>query len=98
MRGEIRKMSEKGMRLVAMIEQKEDGQYEVINFLPDIKIEHIQGEEFKVHEDDKHIKIPYAKGIDELTVIVGKNGVGKTRLVRHILKPQYADDKKISLL
>ncbi|MGT2757743.1 hypothetical protein [Streptococcus ovuberis] len=77
-------MTQKGMRLVAMIEAKENGQYEVVNFLPDLKIKHITGKEFEVIEDQNYIKIPYAQGIDDLTVIVGENGVGKTRLVNDI--------------
>ncbi|MEG3310338.1 hypothetical protein [Streptococcus sp. SS-4456] len=76
-------MEKKGMRLVAMIESK-DEKYEVINFLPDIKVEHTDGKNFKIEEKD-YIKIPYAEGIDDLTVIVGENGVGKTRLVNDIL-------------
>lgn len=72
------------MRLVAMIEKKEEDKYEVINFLPDVKIKHISDDEFEVIEKKDYIKIPYAKGIDDLTVIVGENGVGKTRLVNDI--------------
>ncbi|MBO3756889.1 AAA family ATPase [Streptococcus suis] len=87
-------MKKKGMRLVAMIEEikskeksKEENKeekYEIINFLPDIKVEHTDGKNFKIEEKD-YIKIPYAEGIDDLTVIVGENGVGKTRLVNDIL-------------
>lgn len=85
-------MTQKGMRLVAMIEEKENGQYEVINFLPDLKIKHITGKEFEVIEDQNYIKIPYAQGIDDLTVIVGESGVGKTRLVNDIFS---LDEKKL---
>lgn len=85
-------MTEKGMRLVAMIEEKENGQYDVVNFLPDLKIKHIQGKEFEVIEEKDHIQIPYAQGINDLTVIVGENGVGKTRLVNDIFS---LDEKKM---
>ncbi|HEM5490099.1 TPA: hypothetical protein U1617_000626 [Streptococcus suis] len=80
-------MEKKGMRLVAMIEKivEEEDKYEVINFLPDIKVKHKEGKEFEIEEDENYIKIPYAEGIDDLTVIVGENGVGKTRLVNDIL-------------
>lgn len=81
---EIGKMKKMGMRLVAMIESK-DEKYEVINFLPDIKVKHTGGKNFKIEEKEDYIKIPYAEGIDDLTVIVGENGVGKTRLVNDIL-------------
>ncbi len=74
----------KGMRLVAMIGKKNSDEYEVINFLPDIKVKYIKKNEFVVVENINYIKIPYAKGIDDLTVIVGENGVGKTRLVNTI--------------
>lgn len=77
-------MEKKGMRLVAMIESK-DEKYEVINFLPDIKVKHTSGKEFEIEENENYIKIPYAEGIGDLTVIVGENGVGKTRLVNDIL-------------
>lgn len=99
MKGEIRTMSEKGMRLVAMIEQKENKEYEVINFLPDIKIKHQDENDktqpnFIVDDSQKkdYIQIPYAKGINDLTVIVGENGVGKTRLVNDIFS---LDEKKM---
>lgn len=72
------------MRLVAMIESKDD-KYEVINFLPDIKVKHTGEKNFKIEENEGYIKIPYAEGIDDLIVIVGENGVGKTRLVNDIL-------------
>lgn len=85
-------MSKKGMRLVAMIEKKENGQYDVVNFLPDITIKHITGKEFEVIEEKDHIQIPYAQGINDLTVIVGENGVGKTRLVNDIFS---LDEKKL---
>ncbi|HEM4050336.1 TPA: ATP-binding protein [Streptococcus suis] len=77
-------MKKKGMRLVAMIESKDD-KYEVINFLPDIKVKHTGEKNFKIEENEGYIKIPYAEGIDDLIVIVGENGVGKTRLVNDIL-------------
>ncbi|CYU43796.1 ATP-binding protein [Streptococcus suis] len=88
-------MKKKGMRLVAMIEEikskeksKEENKeekYEIINFLPDLKVKHIGGKKFEIEENEDYIKIPYADGIDDLTVIVGENGVGKTRLVNDIL-------------
>ena len=84
-------MKKRGMRLVAMIEkikskdENKEEKYGVINFLPDIKVKHIGGKEFKIEENEGYIKIPYAEGIDDLTVIVGENGVGKTRLVNDIL-------------
>ncbi|HEL9630120.1 TPA: hypothetical protein U0K61_001265 [Streptococcus suis] len=79
-------MKKKGMRLVAMIEKivEEEDKYEVINFLPDIKVKHKGGKEFEIEENEDYIKIPYAEGIDDLTVIVGKNGVGKTTLLNKI--------------
>lgn len=83
-------MKKKGMRLVAMIEKIEskdenkEEKYEVINFLPDIKVEHTGENKFKIEENEDYIKIPYAEGIDDLTVIVGKNGVGKTTLLNKI--------------
>lgn len=79
-------MEKKGMRLVAMIEKivEEEDKYEVINFLPDIKVKHKEGKEFEIEEDENYIKIPYAEGIDDLTVIVGENGVGKTTLLNNI--------------
>ena len=76
----------KGMRLVAMIGKKNSGEYEVINFLPDIKIKHTGANNFEVSENPDYIKIPYAEGIDDLTIIVGENGVGKTRLINNIFK------------
>lgn len=76
----------KGMRLVAMIGKKNSGEYEVINFLPDIKIKHTGTNNFEVSENPDYIKIPYAEGIDDLTIIVGENGVGKTRLINNIFK------------
>ncbi|MEG3268005.1 hypothetical protein [Streptococcus suis] len=79
-------MEKKGMRLVAMIEKivEEEDKYEVINFLPDIKVKHTDGKEFKIEKNEGYIKIPYAEGIDDLTVIVGENGVGKTTLLNSI--------------
>ncbi|HFI2473310.1 TPA: AAA family ATPase [Streptococcus suis] len=76
-------MKKKGMRLVAMIESK-DEKYEVINFLPDIKVKYTDEKEFKIEKNEGYIKIPYAEGIDDLTVIVGENGVGKTTLLNSI--------------
>ncbi|HFI0130846.1 TPA: AAA family ATPase [Streptococcus suis] len=77
-------MKKKRMRLVAMIEEKYE-EYKVINFLPDIKVKHTGGKKIKIEENEDYIKIPYAEGIDDLTVIVGENGVGKTRLVNDVL-------------
>ncbi len=79
-------MKKKGMRLVAMIEKIEskEEKYEVINFLPDIKVKHTGENKFKIKENEDYIKIPYAEGIDDLTVIVGENGVGKTTLLNKI--------------
>lgn len=37
----------KDMRLVAMIEKKNSDEYEVINFLPDIKVKHVEGKNLK---------------------------------------------------
>ena len=76
----------KGMRLVAMIGKKKSDEYEVINFLPDIKVKHTEANNFEVSENSDYIKIPYADGIDDLTIIVGENGVGKTRLINNIFK------------
>lgn len=73
-----------GIWLVAMIEEKKDS-YEVINFLPNIKVNHIEENKFSVVEEPNYIKIPYAEGIDILTAIVGENGVGKTSLINDIL-------------
>lgn len=73
-----------GIWLVAMIEEKKDS-YEVINFLPNIKVNHIEENKFSVVEEPNYIKIPYAEGIDVLTAIVGENGVGKTSLINDIL-------------
>ncbi|MGQ7367315.1 AAA family ATPase [Streptococcus suis] len=79
-------MKKKGMRLVAMIEKivEEEDKYEVINFLPDIKVKYTDKKEFKIEKNEGYIKIPYAEGIDDLTVIVGENGVGKTTLLNNI--------------
>ncbi|HFI0620845.1 TPA: AAA family ATPase [Streptococcus suis] len=87
-------MKKKGMRLVAMIEKivEEEDKYEVINFLPDIKVKYTDKKEFKIEKNEGYIKIPYAEGIDDLSVIVGENGVGKTRLVNDILSQ---DEKKL---
>lgn len=76
----------KGMRLVAMIGKKNSEEYEVINFLPDIKIKHTEANNFEVIENPDYIKIPYAEGIDDLTIIVGENGVGKTSIINNIFK------------
>lgn len=80
----------KGMRLVAMIEKKDSNEYEVINFLPDIKVKHIEGKKFEVNENPDYVKIPYADGIDDLTVIVGENGVGKTSILNKIRETTYS--------
>ncbi len=56
----------KGMRLVAMIGKKNSEEYEVINFLPDIKIKHTEANNFEVIENPDYIKIPYAERIDDL--------------------------------
>ncbi|HEM2808454.1 TPA: AAA family ATPase [Streptococcus suis] len=79
-------MEKKGMRLVAMIEKivEEEDKYEVINFLPDIKVKYTDEKEFKIEKNEGYIKIPYAEGIDDLSVIVGENGVGKTTLLNSI--------------
>ena len=79
----------KGMRLVAMIEKKNSDEYEVINFLPDIKVKHVEGKKFEVNENPDYVKIPYADGIDDLTVIVGENGVGKTSILNKIRETTY---------
>lgn len=76
----------KGMRLVAMIGKKNSEEYEVINFLPDIKIKHTEANNFEVIENPDYIKIPYAERIDDLTIIVGENGVGKTSIINNIFK------------
>ncbi len=80
-------MKKKEMRLVAMIEKIKsmEEKYEATNFLPDIKVKYTGGKTFEIEENPDYIKIPYAEGIDDLTVIVGENGVGKTRLVNDIL-------------
>lgn len=80
----------KGMRLVEMIEKKDSNEYEVINFLPDIKVKHIEGKKFEVNENPDYVKIPYADGIDDLTVIVGENGVGKTSILNKIRETTYS--------
>lgn len=79
----------KDMRLVAMIEKKNSDEYEVINFLPDIKVKHVEGKKFEVNENPDYVKIPYADGIDDLTVIVGENGVGKTSILNKIRETTY---------
>lgn len=79
----------KGMRLVAMIEKKNSEEYEVINFLPDIKVKHVEGKKFEVSENPDYVKIPYADGIDDLTVIVGENGVGKTSILTKIRETTF---------
>ncbi|WP_369351247.1 hypothetical protein AB6M99_01715 [Streptococcus hillyeri] len=91
-------MTKEGMRLVAMIEEK-NGKYDVINFLPDVQLEHIHDKNFKVIEKEDYVKVLYSQGIEDVTVIVGENGVGKTRLMRSLSKPQfYESGKKIYLI
>lgn len=65
-------------------EENKEKKYEIINFLPDIKVKHTDKNEFEIEENEDYIKIPYAEGIDDLTVIVGENGVGKTTLLNNI--------------
>lgn len=73
-------------------EENKEEKYEIINFLPDIKVKYTDKKEFKIEKNEGYIKIPYAEGIDDLSVIVGENGVGKTRLVNDILSQ---DEKKL---
>ncbi|WP_369351227.1 AAA family ATPase [Streptococcus hillyeri] len=73
------------LRLVAMIEEN-NGEYEVINFLPDVIVTQPQNGVFGITEIKEYIHIPYTKGISNLTVIVGENGVGKTNLINNIFQ------------
>lgn len=82
------------MRLVAMIKKNSD-EYEVINFLPDIKVKYIKKNEFVVVENINYIKIPYAKEIDDLTVIVGENGAGKHQVGEYYFQYFFKRDFNI---
>ncbi|HFI0040918.1 TPA: AAA family ATPase [Streptococcus suis] len=73
------------VRLIAIIEEK-NNEYQVINLLPDIIIQHLRDVEFEVFDIEGFIKIPYENGVDDLTVIVGENGVGKTNLINNIFR------------
>lgn len=71
-------------RLVSII-KKNDKNYDVLNFLPDIQIVYIEKSTFKVVRDLDYIKIPYTNAVNDLTIIVGENGIGKTRLLNDIV-------------
>lgn len=71
-------------RLVSII-KKNDKNYDVLNFLPDIQIMYIEKSTFKVVRDLDYIKIPYTNAVNDLTIIVGENGIGKTRLLNDIV-------------
>ena len=71
-------------RLVSII-KKSDKNYDVLNFLPDIQIVYIEKSTFKVVRDSDYIKIPYTNAVNDLTIIVGENGIGKTRLLNDIV-------------
>lgn len=71
-------------RLVSII-KKNAKSYDVLNFLPDIQIVHIGSSVFEVVKNLDYVKIPYTNIINDLTIIVGENGVGKTRLLNDIV-------------
>ena len=71
-------------RLVSII-KKNDKNYDVLNFLPDIQIVYVEKSTFKVVRDLDYIKIPYTNAVNDLTIIVGENGIGKTRLLNDIV-------------
>lgn len=72
-----------------------DSKFKIVNFLPDIKI--VKVIENGIHKRDENgyycfdiekkdvYKVSYTKNIKDLSVIVGKNGSGKTTVINKIL-------------
>lgn len=84
------------IRFVALIEVMDEGQYKIINFVPDIEIKKvIENGVHKQNAEGKYcfciekkgiIQIPYAKNLVDLSVIVGENGSGKTTIINKIFR------------
>lgn len=98
-------MSEdQGIRLVALIEEQGyygNPPFKVTNFLSDIKIVAKWDESGTKHLRDKNgryqfdiiktvtTQLPYTKTLEDLKVVVGKNGAGKTSLINKIIHGEY---------